>query len=397
MKRRSGPIKILFIAPQPFFVWRGSPIRVGFAVQALAENGAEVALLTLPVGEDRSINGVRVLRVANIFGVKNVPIGPSIAKLWFDLLLLFKGLRLAFQNGYDVIHGVEDAGVIALMIGKLTGAKVVFEKHSDSASYKASGAMKRLLLGLYTSVERTVVKRVDRIVCTGPGLTEIVKAMSPRGEAVTIYDVPSSLAEPNQEKADKLRSKGKTVCCFVGSFASYQGIDLLMESIAIASKKESRLEFWIIGGTKEEISEKLEYLKNAGVEADACKFIGKVSPDELPTYLAACDIMLSPRVSGVNTPLKLFDYMKVGKPIVATDNDANRLILDDTVAKFVSVEAPAFAGAIVDLSRAPDSMRDMGGKALALIRDKYGYESFKSRLGTLYAGLTERRGEDADS
>jgi len=70
--------RLLFMTSVPFFQWRGSSIRVGFDVQALAEVGYEVDLLTLPIGTTKNIPGVTVHRVGNPFGVKNIPIGPSL-------------------------------------------------------------------------------------------------------------------------------------------------------------------------------------------------------------------------------------------------------------------------------------------------------------------------------
>mgnify|MGYP000864311563 CR=1 FL=1 len=93
--------RLLFMTSVPFFQWRGSSIRVGFDVQALAENGYEVDLLTVPIGETKNIPGVTVHRVANPFSVKNIPIGPSLHKLIFDVLILFKALGMAIRRPYS--------------------------------------------------------------------------------------------------------------------------------------------------------------------------------------------------------------------------------------------------------------------------------------------------------
>ncbi len=61
---------------------------------ALAEQGYKVDFLTLPVGDDKPIDGIRIVRVWNLFFVKNVPIGPSLIKAAFDVLLLFTGLGM---------------------------------------------------------------------------------------------------------------------------------------------------------------------------------------------------------------------------------------------------------------------------------------------------------------
>ena len=61
--------RILFISPQPFFQWRGSPIRVKYNLQALSDLGYEVDLVTLPFGEDVQIDGVTIHRMSPIPGV----------------------------------------------------------------------------------------------------------------------------------------------------------------------------------------------------------------------------------------------------------------------------------------------------------------------------------------
>jgi hypothetical protein len=80
---------------------------VGFNVLALAESGYDVDLLTIPLGEEKVIPGVRIVRVPNIFFVKNIPIGPSLAKAGFDVALFFAALGLALRHRYDVIHCLE--------------------------------------------------------------------------------------------------------------------------------------------------------------------------------------------------------------------------------------------------------------------------------------------------
>ena len=143
--------RILFISPQPFFQWRGSPIRVAFDVQALAELGYQVDLLTLPIGENRDIPGVRLVRVANPLKVKNIPIGPSAWKLFFDTLLYIKARRLLKAYSYTAIHAIEDAGAFSVNLAKRAKVPLVFEKHSDPVSYK-KGCIRNFIMFLYLSL-----------------------------------------------------------------------------------------------------------------------------------------------------------------------------------------------------------------------------------------------------
>ena len=93
----------------------------------------------------------------------------------------------------------------------------------------------------------------------------------------------------------------------------------------------------IVGGTEAEIAERKAQLREKGCE-DRVSFVGKIPPDSLPCTLAACDILLSPRIQGLNTPLKLLDYLKVARSIAATDHPANRLVLDESTALFAAPE-----------------------------------------------------------
>jgi hypothetical protein len=101
--------------------------------------------------------------------VREIPIGPSFHKFIFDILLLIKGLMMIRRKKYAVIHGVEEAGIIALIVGRVAGARVVYEKHSDPFSYK-KGLLKNTLLTIYSFAERFTAKHVQAVICTGPGL-----------------------------------------------------------------------------------------------------------------------------------------------------------------------------------------------------------------------------------
>ena len=120
------------------------------------------------------------------------------------------------------------------------------------------------------------------------------------------------------------------------------------------------LRFIIIGGSEAEIAAGRARFDAAGV-GDRVSFIGKKPPDRLPCYLAASDILLSPRIQGLNTPLKLLDYLKVSRAIVATDHPANRQILDETTARLAAPEPRPFARAVAALAQDAQALPRFGG------------------------------------
>lgn len=382
--------RLLFMTSVPFFQWRGSSIRIGFNVQALAEVGYEVDLLTLPIGETKNIPGVTVHRVANPFRVKNIPIGPSLHKLIFDVLILFQALGMAIRHPYSVIHAVEEVGIIGLLVGRLTGARVVFEKHSDPASHKDK-PLKNFVLSIYRWVEAFVIRQADVVIGTGEGLVEQAIAVAPNQRVHHIFDIPSSLVEADPERvrnidADIRKGDGEVIALYVGSFAVYQGIDLMFDSLHIALKGAPQLRLVVIGGTPEQITKRNEWLDERGIR-DAVRFVGFVAPDQLPDYISAADFLLSPRSSGINTPLKLLDYLKAGRAILATDNVANRRIIDERVAILRKADTESYAGGMVELAKNARHRKRLGLEGRKLVDKIYNFVQFKRLLKACYDKL----------
>lgn len=395
--------RVLFLASQPFFEWRGSPIRLGFDTLALARNGWDVDFLTLPVGERRAIEGVRIVRAPNLIRARKVSIGPSLTKLFFDGVFLPQALGMALRRRHAVIHGVEDAGLIALLVARLTGAKAVFEKHSDPGSYCSKGLLQGVMRA-YAAVERFVMRHADAVIGTGPGLVRQVREFGRGTPGFLVPDIPSSLVDPSPADTAAARERmeaglsavgdgaaerpaaPRILATYVGSFASYQGIDLLFEAVPMALTSAPALRFVIIGGTPAEIETRRAALAARGLDARVL-FLGKIPPDVLPGYLAASDLLLSPRIAGVNTPLKLLDYLKAGRAIVATDHEANRLILDETTALLTPLSPEGFAAGIASLANHPERREALVRKGGELLRTTYNFETFRRGLADCYAAI----------
>ncbi len=382
--------RVLFLSPQPFFQWRGSPIRVDYNLRALSELGFEVDLVTLPFGEDRSIAGVTLHRVKNIPGLRDLPIGPSFGKLLFDAKIFLRALRLLRHNRYEVVHGVEDAGFLGVFLARRHRCLLVYEKHSDPASYRKKG-LRNLVMAAYARVEAFTMRHADAVIATGPGLAEAVRRLCPGTPCHHIPDIPSSLAEADPGRVQALRAsfrkdEKEVLALYVGSFAVYQGIDLLFAAIPEAIRREPRLRVLVIGGTEGEIAQRRAFLEKEGA-AESVTFLGKMAPDELPSSLAAVDILLSPRISGNNTPLKLLDYLKAGRAILATDVEANRLLLDEGNAAFAPPEAGAFAEALAALAGSAEERARLARGGRHLIDTHYNFRVYRDGIAKVYRGV----------
>jgi glycosyltransferase involved in cell wall biosynthesis len=267
---------------------------------------------------------------------------------------------------------------------------VIFEKHSDPASHRDK-PLKNLILAVYGLVERFAIRRADAVIATGEGLVAQARAVAPGKPIHHIFDIPSSLVEPDARRAAEIRASWRrapddVLALYVGSFAVYQGIDLMFEAMPEVLRRCPSVRFVIIGGSAPRISERRTWLEHRGI-ADRVTFAGWVAPDELPHHLAAADVLLSPRLSGINTPLKLLDYLKAGRAIVATDNQANRQILDESCAVLTAPTPADFAAGIVRVAADGDLQRRLAGAGRERLDRLYSFAEFKRRLETCYASL----------
>jgi len=280
--------------------------------------------------------------------------------------------------------------VMALLAAKLYGGRTVFEKHSDPSSYKKKG-LRNLIMWAYSKVEAFCIRHADAVIGTGPGLVEQARRVHPDVNAHHIFDIPSSLAEATPAKTAAIRTRWQSqpdekLILYVGSFAVYQGIDLMFEAMPLTVSRVSGARFVIIGGSPEEIGRRRDWLRQRGIE-QAVTFVGRVPPDDLPNYIAAADLLLSPRIAGSNTPLKLLDYFKAGRAILATDNVANRLILDETCSALAPAEAGPFADALVELLNDDAQREQLAATGRRMVEETYNFTEFKRRLNNCYKSL----------
>ena len=86
----------------------------------------------------------------------------------------------------------------------------------------------------------------------------------------------------------------------------------------------------------------------------------------------------------MNTPLKLLDYLKANVPIVATDCEANRLILDKTTAELTPLTPDGFANGIVRLCTDPARREALAGAGQDILRTHHSFPVFKDGLRKCY-------------
>ena len=196
----------------------------------------------------------------------------------------------------------------------------------------------------------------------------------------------------DDQKPDVIRRRyalgNKTVILYAGTFEHYQGIDLLIESSKIVLAEHPEVIYCLVGGKSHQVEKYQKMAADFGV-IDNFIFTGTVKPGAVPGYVAMADILVTPRIEGNNTPLKIYSYLRSGKPIVATRHLTHTQVLDDTVAILADVTPAAFAEGTQKVV-ADKNMRETIAKAAQkLAEEKYGYPVYVEKTRQVYEHLEQ--------
>ena len=173
---------------------------------------------------------------------------------------------------------------------------------------------------------------------------------------------------------------------YVGNLEEYQGIDLLLESFVLVLRKAERAELVIIGGQRRHIQKYEQKSRQLGVERKV-RFLGPKPVQGLAEWLAGADLLVSPRIKGSNTPMKIYSYLHSGKAIVATNLATHTQILDSRVAMLTEPSREEFAKAILYLMENDTLRTRLGEAGKKLVDDKYSYAVFREKLYSLFDWL----------
>ena len=223
-------------------------------------------------------------------------------------------------------------------------------------------------------------------------LTDVAVKHLPNEKIFQIEDIPQKFdPPPDGVSADSIREElGVTadhpVALYTGNFEKYQGIDLLMESIPQVAKELSTARFVIVGGDPKEVDTYRTRAKKEGF-GDAVIFTGKKPLDHMTAYYDLADVLLSPRLEGTNTPLKIYTYLATGKAVVATDLPTHTQLLTNDVAVLAAPEKMAFADACLLLLQDTVRREAIGAAGEKFVRDNFNYEIFTAKLKKAYESI----------
>jgi glycosyltransferase involved in cell wall biosynthesis len=387
-------MRILMIAPEPFFEPRGTPFSEYHRIRALGALGHSVDLVTYPFGQDVDLPGLRVFRCLRPPFVRRVRVGPSWAKVPLDAALAVTAVRRAFNEKYDVVHSHEEGGLIGVVLAGVLGVPHLYDMHSSLPQQLSNFEFSRSkwLCRLMSWVERLVIRRSRVVIVICQQLSEVVRGVDSAVPVVLIENAPGSGDPPRGGTGAHVRetwgiAQDAPIVVYTGTFEPYQGLDLLLASLAHVKRVRPDARTMLVGGEPAQVEEVRRLARAAGVD-DVVVFTGQRPAEEIPQFLEAATVLASPRSRGTNTPLKIYQYLRSGRPIVATRLLTHTQVLDDDVALLTEPTPEEFGGGIVAAIEDPLRATRLGQCAQTLADTKYSYEAYLERTRHAYAELS---------
>ena len=379
-------MNVLLLAPQPFFINRGTPIDVLLVLRALSErDDMEVDAIVYPEGEDVTLPHVTLYRVPVFFNNKGTRPGFSLKKLWIDFFMLIFTWKMVHHKRYDILHAGEETVFIAMLMKFIYKIPYVYDIDSSNAQQliEKCSALK-ILAPVFNFFERRAMRGA---IANAPVCHALAELCEKNGSSKTdtLHDI-SQLENPDLPKTGSLTKEigvEGLILLYCGNLEAYQGVDLLVESFPFVAKKNDDLQLVIIGGIPEDIAHYKKKAEDLGV-GERVHFLGPKPFSDLDKYLAEADILAAPRTKGVNTPMKIFPYMHSGKPVILTKLYTHTQIVTSNEACLAVAEPELFAEGILELSENPELREKLGKNGRVFVEKDHVYSAHKRRVDELY-------------
>jgi len=382
------------LAPEPFFEPRGTPFSEYHRIKTLGELGHQIDLVTYPIGRDVALPNLRIFRSLRPPFVNRVRIGPSPTKLLLDGLMVFTVLRRVIAERYDAIHSHEEMGLLGVWLAKWLGVPHLYDMHSSlpqqlsNFKYSKSGALRTL----FTWAEGQMVHKSQVVITICQELQDTVTEMGAGERSLLIENVMGGDVDdpPTGTPADVRKTWGidasAPLALYTGTFEAYQGVDVLIDAAVIIGRRRPETRVLVVGGEPAQVAAAKAQAEVRGA-AGVMIFTGQQPAREIPGFVQAADLLVSPRIRGTNTPLKIYSYLRSGKPIVATNLLTHTQVLTPAIARLVDPNAEAIAEAVLELVEQPEQRERLSAAARIVAQEKYSRESYVRRTAQAYERL----------
>lgn len=326
--------RILMLAPTPYFADRGCHVRIYEEARALIGQGCDVRIVTYHIGRD--LPGIPTDRIANVPWYRRLTAGPSWQKPLLDLLLFFKAFSVARSFRPHLLHAhLHEGAFVGMLLKPLLRIPLVMDfQGSLTLECRDHGFFRpgSLLERFFSRVEHLINRAADAIITSSTaGARLLVRewGVPAAGVRAVIDGVDTGRFRPHPRGEARQRlgiSDDVPLVVFLGLLNAYQGLDLLLDSMALLRSQNRRVHFLVMGFPEEDYRRQA---RERGLD-DMVTFTGRIDYAEAALCLSAGDLAVSPKLSLTEANGKLFNYMACALPTLVFETPVNREILGDS-------------------------------------------------------------------
>ena len=402
-------MRVLVVAPQPFFSPRGTPFSVYYRTLVTSELGHRTDILTYGQGADVDIPDTRLIRIPAFNFLGKVKTGPSALKLFLDVFMVAWTVGLMLRHRYDVVHAHEESVFWCRWLKPIFRNRLIYDMHSSLPQQLENFNFTRVRLvhRIFEALENSAVRASDAVITICPALHDHAKTITDDHDKIllienSIFDPirfapgsePKQVDDSREASTDTsaldawLRSRpdNRTIA-YAGTLEAYQGIDKLLEAFAVTLREVPDAGLLVIGGMPQQVDQCRRHAQQLGL-GDHAFFTGQLPQTEAQRLVAGAAACISPRFSGTNTPLKIYHLMASGVPLVATRIDSHTQVLTDEVATLTDVGIEELGAGMASVLKAPEAAREKARQGQKLYRDYYSRDVYVTKMRDLFELVT---------
>ena len=301
-------------------------------------------------------------------------------------------LWLLLRHRYDFVHAHEESVFFCRWFKPVFRFKLVYDMHSSLpqqlSNFKFTKS--RLPISIFRWLETGALRAATAVITICPDLAEAVSSRmeNPANhfliENSIFGDVALSASDPpnHVDQALMMSLPNAPLVVYTGTFEAYQGIDLLIDAFAKVREQRTDAVLVLVGGTPAQVEHHRARAKSQGLNGSFI-FTGRVPQTTARRLSQRAAVLTSPRVLGTNTPLKIYEQLASGIPIVATRIRSHTQVLDDDVCFLVEPTPDAMAagilGALNDTARTEAVTR----RASELYQSRYARPVYEEKMRRL--------------
>lgn len=378
-------MKILYITLENLSLHKGSVVHVREIIAGLRKLGHQVGLIACSWVKFEKADYFYNLH--RTLGIKKQPYFISSFFLFICLLKILPRYNIIYARDYHTV-------IIALIPRIIFKKKLVFEINglaNEEQKLKIDSFFNRILCSLIRRAERMATRYSDRIVSVTPQIASYLVRhfYCPAGKVEVIHNgVNTKIFHPIGNEASLLHWKEKLgisqeemVVAFIGNMAPWQGVEYLIQVVPLLIPRIENIKFMIIGDGI--LKKKFEAEVNRLGLSRHFLFTGMVRYKQIPLYINIADICvtLKKRLKSGYSPIKLYEYMACGKPVIASRVEGLEFIETEGTGRLIEPgDLKDLKEALLDLLTAPEKRVDMGQRGLKIVQERFTWDSRASKI-----------------